>query len=81
MVVGETRVTLGVPAQPEGERRQIEARLQRHLQEIARMEARLANPGFTDKAPGPIVEQERVRLRQAQEAASRLRELLGSSAE
>ena len=81
VVVGETRVTLGVPAQPEGERRQIEARLQHRLQEIARMEARLANPGFTDKAPEAIVQQERVRLRQAQEAARRLRELLGSSAE
>jgi valyl-tRNA synthetase len=81
VVVGETRVTLSIPAQAESERRQLEQQLQKIEAEIARLQARLANSGFTGKAPANVVAAERDRFRQAQEAAQRLRDLLERSGE
>ena len=81
VVVGQTRVTLSVPLEADGQRETIQAKLRETEAEIARIEARLDNSDFTGKAPDTVVRRERERLRQAQEAARRLRDLLGASAE
>ena len=49
--------------------------------EIDLIEAKLSNPQFTAKAPTTVVDRERARLVHAQEAAKRLRGLLGRNAE
>ncbi|HYM50994.1 MAG TPA: valine--tRNA ligase [Candidatus Limnocylindrales bacterium] len=81
VVVGETRVTLSVPGQTDSERRRMEQDLARLQDEIARLRTRLDDPGFTGKAPKEIVERERARLRQTEEATQRLRSLLDASPE
>ena len=50
-------------------------------QEIEFLEGKLKNPDFTKKAPPQVVERERARLLQAQQAAERIRGLLGETAE
>lgn len=52
------------------------ARLRKELSklqsEVERAEKKLANPGFTDKAPAPVVEKEREKLEAARSAMSNL---------
>jgi len=43
-------------------------------QDITRTEAKLANPGFVDKAPAEVVDKERVRLGETKTSADKLRE-------
>jgi len=45
-------------------------------QDITRTEAKLANPGFVDKAPAEVVDKERVRLSETKKSADKLREQL-----
>ena len=77
VVVGDTTVTIGLAADGGAERPRLEAELRRREQEIAALERKLANAAFTSKAPAQVVQKERERLAQAQQAAVRLRELLG----
>jgi valyl-tRNA synthetase len=79
VVVGPTTVRLGLPA--DGGTERLQAELQKKRQEIEFLEVKLNNPEFTRKAPKPVVERERARLHEAQQAAERLRGLLGESPE
>jgi valyl-tRNA synthetase len=47
---------------------------------MARVEALLANPGFTGKAPAAVVEREQARLAEARERQEKLRARLKSLA-
>ncbi|MBI4496853.1 MAG: class I tRNA ligase family protein, partial [Chloroflexi bacterium] len=57
----------------EAERRRLHRELEREQGEIARLEAKLANPEFTTKAPEAVVVKERGRLSETRERAERLR--------
>jgi valyl-tRNA synthetase len=81
VVVGQTTVKLGLPADGAAERQRHRAELDKKQREIASIEAKLNNPDFTGKAPVDVVERERARLAQARQAAERLRGLLGESGE
>ena len=81
VVVGPTTVRLGLPQGDGEERRRLQAELKRALAEIESIEKKLSNPEFIARAPRDVVERERARLDQAQEAAKRLRELLGPDSE
>ena len=59
------------------ELQRLRGELQKKQQEIEFLEAKLRNSDFTGKAPHAVVERERARLLQAQQAAERLRGLLG----
>ena len=77
VVVGQTTVRLGLPADGGSDATRLRSELQKKQQEIEFLEAKLRNPDFTGKAPHAVVERERARLLQAQQAAERLRGLLG----
>jgi valyl-tRNA synthetase len=81
VVVGPTTVRLGLPQGQGDERPRLLAELKRKLAEIDAIEKNLGNPEFIARAPRQVVERERARLGQAQEAAKRLRELLGPDSE
>ena len=81
VVVGPTTVRLGLPQGDGEERRRLQAELKKKVAEIESIEKKLSDPEFTGKAPREVVERERARLHQAQEAAKRLRELLGPGSE
>jgi valyl-tRNA synthetase len=89
VVVGPTTVRLGLSADSEpggqpqsgAEAQRLRDELKKKLREIEVIQGKLANAAFTEKAPGPVVERERVRLQQAQQAAERLRGLLGKNGE
>ena len=46
----------------------------KHADNIAKGEAKLANPGFTDKAPAPVVEKERQRVAELVKTLEQLKE-------
>jgi valyl-tRNA synthetase len=81
VVVGQTTVKLGLAADGAAERQRLQAELARKDQDIASLEQKLGNPDFTGRAPKGVVERERARLKDAQEAADRLRRLLGEKPE
>jgi valyl-tRNA synthetase len=81
VVVGQTTVKLGLAADGAAERQRLQVELARKDQDIASLEQKLANPDFTGRAPKGVVERERTRLKDAQEAADRLRRLLGEKPE
>jgi valyl-tRNA synthetase len=81
VVVGPTTVRLGLPADGGSDAQRLRGELQKKEQEIQFLEAKLNNPDFIGKAPPAVVEKERARLLQAQQAAERLRGLLGETAE
>ena len=81
VVVGQTTVKLGLPADGAAERQRLRGELDKKQREIESIEAKLNNPDFTGKAPVDVVERERARLAQARQAAERLRGLLGESGE
>ncbi|HEV2012707.1 MAG TPA: valine--tRNA ligase [Candidatus Dormibacteraeota bacterium] len=81
VVVGQTTVRLGLPADGGSDAERLRGELQKKRQEIELIEAKLNNPDFTAKAPHTVVERERARLLQAQQAAERLLGLLGDRAE
>ena len=80
VVVGETTVTLGLPKNDGAERHRLRAELDKKRAEIALIEGKLRNADFTGKAPEAVVERERARLAEAQEAVGRLQRLLGPAA-
>jgi valyl-tRNA synthetase len=79
VVVGQTTVRLGLPADGAAETQRHQGELQKKLEEIEGIEAKLNNPDFTSRAPSAVVERERARLVQARQAADRLRGLLGET--
>jgi valyl-tRNA synthetase len=81
VVVGETTVRLGLPADGAAEMERHRGELKKKLQEIEAIEAKLNNPEFTSRAPSAVVERERTRLAQARQASDRLRALLGETGE
>ena len=81
VVVGPTTVRLGLPSDSASNAQRLRGELQKKQQEIEFLEGKLNNPDFTGKAPPQVVERERARLLQAQQAAERLRGLLGETAE
>jgi valyl-tRNA synthetase len=81
VVVGNTTVRLGLPADGGAETERLKAELQKKRREIESIHAKLNNPDFTEKAPKAVVERERARLAQARQAADRLRALLGETGE
>ena len=81
VVVGQTTVRLGLQADGEAERKRLLAELQKKDAEIASLQGKLDDRGFTEKAPKPVVERDRTRLVQARAAADRLRALLGQMPE
>ena len=81
VVVGQTTVRLGLPADGGAESQRLRAELQKKRHEIEFIEAKLNNPDFTGKAPKAVVERERARLDEARQAAERLMGLLGETPE
>ena len=81
VVVGPTTVRLGLPSDSASNAQRLRGELQKKQQEIEFLEGKLNNPAFTGKAPPQVVERERARLLQAQQAAERIRGLLGETAE
>ncbi len=81
VVVGPTTVRLGLAADGGAEVERLRGELQKRQREIDAIEAKLNNAQFTAKAPPAVVDRERARLAHAQEAAQRLRALLGENAE
>jgi valyl-tRNA synthetase len=77
VVVGQTTVRLGLAPDGGSDVERLRSELQKKRQEIELVEGKLSNPDFTAKAPHAVVEKERARLHQAQQAAERLRGLLG----
>ena len=81
VIVGQTTVRLGLPADGGAESQRLHAELQKKRREIQVLEVKLNNPDFTGKAPKAVVERERIRLDEAQQAAERLSGLLGENPE
>ncbi len=72
---------VALPSDAGSNAQRLRGELQKKQQEIEFLEGKLNNPEFTAKAPHAVVERERARLLQAQQAAERLRSLLGETAE
>src|SRR3989440_784585 len=81
VVVGPTTVRLRLPGGGGAGAGRRKSGIPKKIQEIEFIEQKLQNPDFTGKAPKAVVERERARLEQAQQAAQRLRGLLGEKPE
>jgi valyl-tRNA synthetase len=56
----------------EAETSRLNRDLQKHLNELERLQQKLANPNFTDRAPPEVVENERVKARAASDACDKI---------
>jgi len=56
----------------EAELKRIDKDVEKQAQEIKRLEGKLSNPKFVDKAPEAVVDAERVKLAAAMDALSKL---------
>ncbi|MFA5082386.1 MAG: class I tRNA ligase family protein, partial [Hydrogenophilaceae bacterium] len=61
-IVGDWRLMLHIEVDPAAEKARLDKEVARLEGEITRAEAKLGNPGFVDKAPAAVVDQERKRL-------------------
>jgi valyl-tRNA synthetase len=61
-IVGDWRLMLHIEVDPVAEKARLDKEIARLEGEIRKAEAKLGNPGFVDKAPVAVVEQERGRL-------------------
>jgi valyl-tRNA synthetase len=75
-VIGNARVMLHKEVDPAVERERLRKEKERLEGEIAKANAKLANPSFVDRAPAKVVEQERARLAGFQSTLSRVTEQL-----
>ncbi len=71
-VVGNASLMLKIEIDPIVERLRLEKELHRLQAEIAKAEAKLGNPTFVDKAPAPVVVQEKQRLADFSSKAEKL---------
>ena len=60
-IVADWRMMLHIEVDPAAEKARLDKEIARLEGEIAKANAKLGNPGFVDKAPAPVVEQERKR--------------------
>ena len=77
-VVGESRLMLKVEIDLTAEKARLEKELLRLATEIAKARTKLANPTFVDKAPAPVVAQEKQRLADFSSKAEKLVDQLGT---
>ncbi len=75
-LAGRARLMVHKEVDPAIEAERISKEIARLEGEIAKAGAKLANPSFVDRAPAPVVEQERRRLASFEEALAKLREQL-----
>ena len=61
-IVGDFKLMLEVKIDPAQERARLDKEIVRLTGEVTKAEAKLGNPAFADKAPAPVVAQERERL-------------------
>ncbi len=75
-LVGEMKILIPLAdlIDKEAELKRLEKELARMQSEMERAEKKLANPGFTDKAPEPVVQKEREKLEAARSALNNLAE-------
>ena len=71
--VGDTRLLLSVQMDVSAERERIKKEIGRVQADIARESARLANPSFAERAPGPVVAEARARLAASESTLAKLR--------
>jgi valyl-tRNA synthetase len=75
-VVGQARLMLYKEVDPAAEAERISKEIARVTAEIAKFKAKLANASFVERAPKPVVEQERQRLIAAEELLAKLQDQL-----
>jgi valyl-tRNA synthetase len=75
-VVGQARLMLYKEVDPAAEAERISKEIARVTAEIAKFKAKLANASFVERAPKPVVEQERQRLITAEELLAKLQDQL-----
>jgi valyl-tRNA synthetase len=61
-IVGDWRLMLHIEIDPVAEKARLDKEIARLESEIAKANAKLGNPGFVERAPAAVVEQEHKRL-------------------
>jgi valyl-tRNA synthetase len=72
-VLGQARIMLYKEVDPALEAERISKEIARVSSEIAKANAKLANAAFVERAPGPVVAQERKRLADFEQVLKKLR--------
>ena len=75
-VLGNARIMLHKEVDPAAEVERISKEISRLGGEVARFKAKLANASFVERAPAPVVEQERKRLTDSEQTLAKLQEQL-----
>jgi valyl-tRNA synthetase len=75
-VLGDARIMLHKEVDPAAEVERISKEISRLGGEVARFKAKLANASFVERAPAPVVEQERKRLADSEQTLAKLQEQL-----
>jgi valyl-tRNA synthetase len=63
LAVGDIEIYLTGVIDPEKERRRLESRRKKLLDDVGKTEARLGNKGFVQRAPADVVEKEKQKLK------------------
>ena len=75
-VMGETRLMLHQEVDPKAERERLSKETARLEGEIVKAKAKLGNASFVERAPKPVVEQERARLAGFESTLAKVRQQL-----